>query len=73
VPTDQTWYRQHSPDLTAERSRKREELLAATEKDLAAIKARVGKRNPLRGTAATALAVGEVLTTHKNEKTFRSE
>ncbi|MFL5257780.1 MAG: IS1634 family transposase, partial [Rhodopila sp.] len=42
-----------NPDLAAERSRKREELLAATEKDLARIKARVErKRHPLHGTAA---------------------
>src|SRR6201994_1432527 len=41
-----------NPDLAAERARKREELLAATETDLAAIKARVArKRDPLRGTA----------------------
>src|SRR6201991_5025354 len=39
-------------DLAVERARKREELLTATEKDLAAIKARVArKRDPLRGTA----------------------
>src|SRR3954469_11649562 len=50
-----------NPDLAAERARKREELLAATETDLAAIKARVERtRNPLRGTAEIALAVGAV-------------
>ena len=39
-----------NPDLAAERSRKREDLLAATEKDLARIKAAVErKRNPLVG------------------------
>ena len=60
-----------NPDLAAERARKREELLAATEKDLAAIKARVGrKRDPLRGTAEIALAVGEVFNTHKMRKHF---
>ena len=48
VPADQTWYQQHNPALAAERSRKREDLLPATEKELAAIKARVErKRNPL--------------------------
>jgi hypothetical protein len=58
-------------DLAAERARKREELLAATEKDLAAIKARVErKRKPLRGTAEIALAVGEVFNTHKMRKHF---
>jgi transposase len=60
-----------NPDLAAERSRKREELLAATEKELAVIKARVGrKRDPLRGTAEIALAVGAVLNTYKMKKHF---
>jgi transposase len=60
-----------NPDLAAERSRKREELLAATEKDLARIKTVVErKRNPLHGTAAIALAVGEVLNTYKMKKHF---
>jgi hypothetical protein len=60
-----------NPDLAAERARKREELLAATEKELAVIKARVGrKRDPLRGTAEIALAVGAVLNTHKMKKHF---
>jgi len=60
-----------NPDLAAERARKREDLLTATEKDLAAIKARVErKRNPLRGTAEIALAVGEVFNTHKMRKHF---
>jgi hypothetical protein len=53
-----------NPDLAAERARKRNELLADTEKDLGRIKAAVGrKRNPLRGTAEIALKVGEVLNT----------
>ena len=60
-----------NPDLAAERARKREDLLTATEKNLAAIKARVErKRNPLRGTAEIALAVGEVFNTHKMRKHF---
>jgi transposase len=60
-----------NPDLAAERNRKREELLVATEKDLARIKARVErKRHPLHGTAAIALAVGEVLNTYKMKKHF---
>src|ERR1700748_745409 len=60
-----------NPDLAAERARKREELLTATEKDLAPIKARVErKRNPLRGTAEIALAGGEVFNTHKMKKHF---
>jgi transposase len=60
-----------NPDLAAERGRKREELLAATEKELAAIKVRIGrKRNPLRGTAEIGLAVGAVLNTYKMKKHF---
>jgi Transposase DDE domain len=58
-------------DLAAERARKREELLAATEKELAAIKARVErKRNPLHGTAEIALAVGAVLNTYKMKPAY---
>jgi transposase len=60
-----------NPDLAAERSRKREELLLATEKDLTAIKVQVErKRHPLRGTAEIALAVGAVFNTHKMRKHF---
>jgi transposase len=60
-----------NPDLAAERARKREELLAATEKELAGIKTAVErKRNPLRGTAEIALAVGAVLNTYKMKKHF---
>jgi transposase len=60
-----------NPDLAAERSRKREELLGATEKELARIKTAVErKRNPLRGTAGIALAVGAVLNTYKMKKHF---
>ncbi len=60
-----------NPDLAAERARKREELLAATEKDLNRIRAAVERgRNPLRGTAEIALKVGEVLNTHKMKKHF---
>ncbi len=63
-----------NPDLAAERTRKREELLAETEKDLARIKtAVVRKRNPLRGTAEIALKVGEVLNTYKMKKHFDLE
>src|ERR1700726_2526090 len=63
-----------NPDLAAERSRKREDLLAATENDLARIKTAVErKRNPLRGTAEIALKVGEVLNTHKMKKHFDLE
>ena len=57
------------PDLAAERTRKREELLAATERDLTRIQAAVArKRDPLRGTAAIAIALGKVINKHKMAK-----
>jgi transposase len=58
-------------DLAAERARKRDDLLDATEKDLARVKARVERRRePLHGTAEIALAVGAVLNTYKMKKHF---
>ena len=60
-----------NPDLAAERARKREELLAATKRDLARIQAAVArKRSPLRGTAQIGLAVGAVINKHKVAKHF---
>ena len=60
-----------NPDLAAERTRKREDLLAATERDLAPIQAAVARRrDPLRGTANIALAVGKVINKHKMAKHF---
>jgi transposase len=60
-----------NPDLAAERTRKRQDLLAATERDLARIQTAVSrKRNPLRGAAAIALAVGAVIEKHKMRKHF---
>jgi hypothetical protein len=60
-----------NPDLAAERRRKREDLLAATERDLARIQASVArKRNPLRGTTEIALAVGAVINKHRMGKHF---
>jgi len=60
-----------NPDLAAKRTRKREELLVATERDLARIQAAVRrKRNPLRGTDQIALAVGAVIERHKMRKHF---
>jgi len=57
------------PDLARERTRKREDLLVATERDLARIKAAVErKRDPLRGTPEIALPVGEVIDKHKMAK-----
>src|ERR1700756_2366290 len=63
-----------NPDLAAERTRKREDLLAATERDLTRSRAAVArKRNPLRGTADIALAVGEVHNAYKMKKHFALE
>jgi len=60
-----------NPDLAAERTRKRQELLDATERDLARIQAAVSRqRKPLRGAAAIALAVGAVIEKHKMRKHF---
>ena len=54
-----------------ERARKREDLLAATEKDLAVIAAAVRRaRKPLRGEAAIALKVGAVVNRRKMAKHF---
>ena len=58
-------------DLARERARKREDLLAATERNLAAIAEAVSrKRQPLRGQAKIALKVGAVLNRHKMAKHF---
>jgi hypothetical protein len=60
-----------NPDLAAERTRKREDLLAATERELARIQAAVARRrDPLRGTAAIGLAVGAVIHKYKVAKHF---
>ena len=60
-----------NPDLARERARKREDLLAATEKDLAVIAAAVRRaRKPLRGEAAIALKVGAVVNRRKMAKHF---
>src|SRR6202158_1675108 len=60
-----------NPDLATERARKREDLLAATERDFARIQAAVArKREPLRGTAEIALAVGAVANRYKMAKHF---
>lgn len=57
--------------LAAERARKREVLLAATEADLARIKARAGHgRNPLAGADKIGLKVGAVLGKRKMAKHF---
>ena len=60
-----------NPLLAAERARKRADLLAATEGDLAKIRAAtIRARNPLRGEAAIALKVGAVLGRRKVAKHF---
>lgn len=60
-----------NPDLADERRRKRGELLAATEKDLARVKAAVQRqRNPLRGEDEIGLKVGAVLGKRKMAKHF---
>jgi len=60
-----------NPLLATERRRKREELLAATERDLSRIRQAVSrKRAPLRGRAEIGLAVGSVLDKHKMGKHF---
>src|SRR5208337_2592328 len=60
-----------NPDLARERARKREALLAATERDLAKIAAAVARKTrPLRGAAEIGMAVGAVLGKHKMAKHF---
>jgi hypothetical protein len=61
-----------NPLLADERARKRAELLAGTEKDLARIAARVQRaRQPLRGAAAIGQAVGAVLGRRHMAKHFQ--
>jgi len=60
-----------NPDLARERTRKRLDLLAATEHDLAAIAATVSRaRKPLHGKAEIALKVGAVINRYKMAKHF---
>ena len=60
-----------NPLLAVERRRKRDDLLATTERDLARIrKAIVRQRAPMRGTATIGVAVGAVLNRHKMAKHF---
>ena len=59
--------------LAAERARKREDLLAATERDLVRIATAVArKRQPLRGKAEIGLEIGAVLDKHKMPSTSPS-
>ena len=58
-------------DLAAERARKREDLLAATERALARVEALIRRRNsPLRSAAEIGLAVGAVVNSKKVAKHF---
>src|SRR3984893_16902564 len=58
-------------DLAVERARKREDLLAVTERELARIEAKVRRKNaPLRDAAEIGLAVGAVLNKRKMAKHF---
>ena len=58
-----------NPELARERARKREDLLQATERDLAGVAKAVARaRKPLRGQAGIALAAGAVLNRHKMAK-----
>ena len=60
-----------NPLLADERARKREDLLVATEKKLAAIAARVHRaKKPLRGRDKIALAIGRVIDKYKMAKHF---
>lgn len=63
-----------NPLLAEERARKREELLSATEKDLARIRTRVERaKNPLRGAAAIGRALGAVIGKRNVAKHFETE
>ncbi len=60
-----------NPDLAAERTRKRSELIAATEKELAKVQATtLRKRAPLRGKDQIGLKVGAVLNRRHMAKHF---
>ena len=60
-----------NPDLATKRAHKRQELLDATERDLARVQTAVTRaRKPLRGVANIALAVGAAIEKHKMRKHF---
>jgi hypothetical protein len=60
-----------NPLLAAERTRKRQDLLAATEADLRKVAKAVGRKSkPLRGADQIGLAAGAVLNRHKVAKHF---
>jgi hypothetical protein len=60
-----------NPALAVQRARKRQELLAATEADLAQVQAATTReRRPLRGQDKIALRVGKLVNAHKMAKHF---
>jgi hypothetical protein len=62
-----------NPELARLRTKKREDLLKATERGLAPIAEAVRRaRNPLRGKTAIALKVGAALNKHKMAKHFET-
>jgi len=64
----------HNPVLAEQRARKRQELLAATEKELTPIAAATRReRRPLRGRDKIALRVGKVINHYKMAKHFTLE
>jgi hypothetical protein len=64
----------HNPALAEQRARKRQELLAATEKELTPIAAATTReRRPLRGQDTIALRVGKVINHYKMAKHFTLE
>jgi hypothetical protein len=64
----------HNPALAEERTRKRGELLAGTEKELTPIAAATGReRRPLRGADKIALRVGKVINHYHMAKHFTLE
>jgi hypothetical protein len=63
-----------NPDLALQRTRKRDDLLAATEKEFAKITAAADRaRRPLRGKDKIALRVGKVINHYKMAKHFTIE
>jgi transposase len=61
-------------ELAAERTRTRQDLLVATERELTRVQARVRrKRDPLRGTKQIALEVGKVVNKYKMAKHLQLE
>jgi transposase len=61
-------------ELAAERTRKREELLAATERELSHVQAQIRRRrDPLRSAADIGMAVGAVVDSRKMAKHFAIE